>query len=159
MDTAVDTARAVENAGDIAKGVDNAVDAAKGIDKAVDAGKAAENAAEAGKGLKNLETGIELGLKRVKDGVYEAPKEVMDAIGKLEAKGQDFTKLKNTLGSKVKKSTEGGVSRVMKYYDDSGLKFAIHEVTDAAGNILHRDFDSVRIASGEMVNKISKIFK
>lgn len=31
--------------------------------------------------------------------------------------------------------------------------FIIHEVTDALGNIIHRDFDAVRISSGQLILK------
>ena len=29
----------------------------------------------------------------------------------------------------------------------------IHEVTDGKGNVIHRDFDAVRISSGHIINK------
>ena len=53
----------------------------------------------------------------------------------------------------LRASTEGGMSRVIKYSDGNGIKFIIHEVTDAKGNIIHRDFDAVRIESGQLINK------
>ena len=34
------------------------------------------------------------------------------------------------------------------------VRFVIHEVTDAYGNIIHRDFDAVRIPSGQMIEKM-----
>ena len=58
---------------------------------------------------------------------------------------------KSTLSSRF--STEGGRSSVYKYSDSQGTKFIIHEVTDANGKILHRDFDAVRIVSGQVINK------
>ncbi|MGL5255462.1 MAG: hypothetical protein ACRC76_00380 [Proteocatella sp.] len=53
-------------------------------------------------------------------------------------------------------STEGGTSRVVKYSDSDGTKFIVHEVTDQSGNVLHRDFDAVRIESGQLINKAEK---
>ena len=50
-------------------------------------------------------------------------------------------------------STEGGASIVYKYIDDYGTKYMIHEVTDAKGYIIHRDFDAVRISTGQIINK------
>ena len=46
----------------------------------------------------------------------------------------------------------GGVSRVISYADSSGVRFVVHEVTNRAGTIIHRDFDAVRIASGQIIN-------
>lgn len=45
------------------------------------------------------------------------------------------------------------MSNVYKYSDANGTKFIIHEVTDAKGNIVHRDFDAVRIPSGQLILK------
>ena len=45
-------------------------------------------------------------------------------------------------------STEGGSSIVYKYSDELGTKYLLHEVTDAKGYIIHRDFDAVRIYRG-----------
>jgi len=64
----------------------------------------------------------------------------------------DFSKLDSKVMS-LRASTEGGMSRVIKYSDGNGIKFIIHEVTDAKGNIIHRDFDAVRIESGQLINK------
>ena len=47
----------------------------------------------------------------------------------------------------------GGTSVVYKYSDELGTKYLIHEVTDARGYIIHRDFDAVRISSGQLINK------
>ena len=88
----------------------------------------------------------------VKNGNYYASKATIDEIGKIEAKGVDFSKLDSKVMS-LRASTEGGMSRVIKYSDGNGIKFIIHEVTDAKGNIIHRDFDAVRIESGQLINK------
>ena len=50
-------------------------------------------------------------------------------------------------------SAEGGTSVVYKYSDEVGTKYLLHEVTDARGYIIHRDFDAVRISSGQLINK------
>lgn len=47
----------------------------------------------------------------------------------------------------------GGVESILEFRDSSGTKFVIHQVTDKAGNIVRRDFDAVRIASGQVINK------
>jgi hypothetical protein len=89
------------------------------------------------------------------NGNYYAPKNVIDEIGQIEASGVDFSKLKsNVMSSRV--STEGGFSQVIRYTDNDGTKFIIHEVSDNAGKVLHRDFDAVRIQSGQLINKLNK---
>ena len=64
------------------------------------------------------------------NGNYYANKLTIDEIGKIEAKGQDFSNLNKSL-QQSRISTECGVSNVYKYSDDKGVKFMIHEVTDA----------------------------
>jgi len=50
------------------------------------------------------------------------------------------------------------MERKVRYFDTEGNTRAIvHEVTDAKGNIIHRDFDAVRLESGQMVNKDKKL--
>lgn len=39
------------------------------------------------------------------------------------------------------------------FSDSEGTRFIIHEVTDSTGNIIHRDFDAVRIPSGQLILK------
>jgi hypothetical protein len=86
---------------------------------------------------------------------YYAPKNVIDEIGQIQARGVDFSKLNsNVMSSRA--STEGGFSKVIRYSDSGSTRFIIHEVTDNAGNLLHRDFDAVRIQSGQLINKLSK---
>lgn len=88
----------------------------------------------------------------VKNGNYYTDKSNMDKIGQIEAKAEDFSLLdRKTMSSRA--STEGGSSVVYKYSDNQGTKYLIHEVTDLNGFILHRDFDAVRIASGQLINK------
>lgn len=73
-------------------------------------------------------------------------------IGQVEARGEDFSLLNKRIMSS-RASTEGGTSVVYKYSDELGTKYLIHEVTDARGYIIHRDFDAVRISSGQLINK------
>ena len=87
----------------------------------------------------------------VKNGKYYAPKNIINDIGKIESAGVDFSKLNKTITSS-RVSTESGYSQVVKYSDSSGTRYIIHEVTDAGGNLLHRDFDTVRIQSGQLIN-------
>jgi hypothetical protein len=86
------------------------------------------------------------------NGKYYASKSVIDEIGKAEAKGVDFSSFKKTIQS-TRPSTEGGVSQVIRYSDKNGTSFIIHQVTDSTGKILHRDYDAVRIGSGQLINK------
>lgn len=88
----------------------------------------------------------------IKNGNYYTAKRPIDKIGKIEAKGEDFSLLTRKIMSS-RASTEGGTSIVYKHSDEQGTKYLIHEVTDLNGFILHRDFDAVRIASGQLINK------
>ena len=88
----------------------------------------------------------------IKNGNYYTDKSTIDKIGQIEAKGDDFSLLNRKIMSS-RTSTEGGTSIVYKYGDKQGTKYLIHEVTDLKGFILHRDFDAVRIASGQLINK------
>lgn len=88
----------------------------------------------------------------IKNGSYYTAKSAVDKIGQIEAKGDDFSLLNRKILSS-RASTEGGTSVVYKYSDKQGTKYLIHEVTDLNGFILHRDFDAVRIASGQLINK------
>ena len=81
-----------------------------------------------------------------------ADKATIDKIGQVEARGEDFSPLNKRIMSS-RASTEGRTSVVYKYSDELGTKYLIHEVTDARGYIIHRDFDAVRISSGQLINK------
>ena len=87
-----------------------------------------------------------------RNGKYYTDKVTIDEIGQIEARGEDFSALNKRIMSS-RASTEGGTSIVYKYSDKLGTKYLIHEVTDANGYIIHRDFDAVRISSGQLVNK------
>ena len=89
-----------------------------------------------------------------KNGKYFTDKSTLDEIGKIESEGVDFSKLDRVLQSS-RPSSEGGSGtfNVYKYSDSEGTRFIIHEVTDADGDIIHRDFDAVRIPSGQIILK------
>ena len=87
-----------------------------------------------------------------RNGKFYTDKATIDKIGQVEARGEDFSPLNKRIMSSCA-STEGGTSVVYKYSDESGTKYLIHEVTDARGYIIHRDFDAVRISSGQLINK------
>lgn len=87
---------------------------------------------------------------------YYTLKSTIDEIGRIEAHKEDFSLLKReTMTSRA--STERGKSIVYKYSDKQGVKYLIHEVTDENNCIIHRDFDAVRIASGQLINKKHKL--
>lgn len=87
---------------------------------------------------------------------YYALKSTIDEIGRIEAHKEDFSLLKReTMTSRA--STERGKSIVYKYSDEQGVKYLIHEVIDENNCIIHRDFDVVRIASGQLINKKHKL--
>ena len=87
-----------------------------------------------------------------RNGKFYTDKATIDKIGQIEARGEDFSLLNKRIMSS-RASTEGGTSIVYKYSDELGTKYLIHEVTDARGYIIHRDFDAVRISSGQLINK------
>ena len=88
-----------------------------------------------------------------RNGKFYTDKATIDKIGQVEARGEDFSPLNKRIMSS-RASTEGGTSVVYKYSDELGTKYLIHEVTDARGYIIHRDFDAVRISSGQVVTFI-----
>lgn len=105
------------------------------------------------KPIKNHEDTSNFLLKiEIKNGIYYTDKSTIDKIGQIEAKGEDFSLLHRKIMSS-RPSTESGFSVVYKFSDKQGTKYLIHEVTDLNGFILHRDFDAVRIASGQLINK------
>ncbi len=87
-----------------------------------------------------------------RNGKFYTDKATIDKIGQVEARGEDFSPLNKRIMSS-RASTEGGTSVVYKYSDELGTKYLIHEVTDSRGYIIHRDFDAVRISSGQLINK------
>lgn len=87
-----------------------------------------------------------------RNGKFYTDKVTIDQIGQIEARGEDFSLLNRKIMSS-RASTEGGTSIVYKYSDELGTKYLIHEVTDAKGYIIHRDFDAVRLSSGQLINK------
>ena len=87
-----------------------------------------------------------------RNGKFYTDKATIDKIGQIEARGEDFSLLNKRIMSS-RASAEGGSSIVYKYSDELGTKYLLHEVTDAKGYIIHRDFDAVRILSGQLINK------
>ena len=106
-------------------------------------GKSSKNYKSTADYLTNIES---------RNGKFYTDKVTIDQIGQIEARGEDFSLLnKKNMSSRA--SAEGGTSIVYKYSDELGTKYLIHEVTDARGYIIHRDFDAVRISSGQLINK------
>lgn len=106
-------------------------------------GKSSKNYKSTADYLTNIES---------RNGKFYTDKVTIDQIGQIEARGEDFSLLNKKIMSS-RASTEGGTSIVYKYSDELGTKYLIHEVTDAKGYIIHRDFDAVRISSGQLINK------
>ncbi|SFU74655.1 hypothetical protein [Butyrivibrio sp. M55] len=136
------------------KKVEKAVDGASDVTKVT--GDTAEDVAKAGKNsykkLSEKSTANYLNDIEYKNGKYFTNKEVIDEIGRIEARGEDFSNL-NKKAMNMRPSTEGGISVVYRYSDNNGTKYMIHEVTDGKGNIIHRDFDALKIPSGQIINK------
>lgn len=104
-----------------------------------------------GKSSKNYKSMADY-LTNIESRKFYTDKVTIDQIGQIEARGEDFSLLnKKNMSSRA--SAEGGTSIVYKYSDELGTKYLIHEVTDARGYIIHRDFDAVRISSGQLINK------
>ena len=147
---------AAEDAGKAGKGLEGA---AKGAESAAeDAGKAGKTAGKVGetsygKSSGKYDTTADF-LTNIenRNGKFYTDKATIDKIGQVEARGEDFSLLNKRIMSS-RASTEGGTSVVYKYSDELGTKYLIHEVTDARGYIIHRDFDAVRISSGQLINK------
>ena len=70
-----------------------------------------------------------------RNGKYYTDKATIDEIGRIEARGEDFSILNKKIMSS-RAYTEGGTSIVYKYSDELGTKYLIHEVTDANGYII-----------------------
>ena len=154
--------------------------APKGIDGVTEgAGNLTEDVGKAGKGLEGAANGAESAAEDAvkvvetsygkssgkydttadfltnienRNGKFYTDKATIDKIGQVEARGEDFSPLNKRIMSS-RASTEGGTSVVYKYSDELGTKYLIHEVTDSRGYIIHRDFDAVRISSGQLINK------
>ena len=87
---------------------------------------------------------------RIDELLYKNTIEWLTPLEKQEVKVL-HTKANNLFNEKGKET--GGIQRILEYSDSVGTKFVIHEITDGVGNIVHRDFDAVRIASGQVINK------
>jgi hypothetical protein len=127
--------------GPAAKTVKKVATVVKGADKAAEGAKAGKTTLEL---LKDAKVG--------KNGHLIVEKKVLNEIGKAESKGVDFSIFKKVVEKRDKLGADGSTSQVVKYYDDEGMKYTVHEVIDTNGNVIHRDFDSVRIESGQIVD-------
>ena len=139
----------VEDVGKAGKGLEGA---AKGAESAAeDAGKVVETSYGKSSGKYDTTADFLTNIEN-RNGKFYTDKATIDKIGQVEARGEDFSQLNKRIMSS-RASTEGGTSVVYKYSDELGTKYLIHEVTDARGYIIHRDFDAVRISSGQLINK------
>ena len=139
----------VEDVGKAGKGLEGA---AKGAESAAeDAGKIVETSYGKSSGKYDTTADFLTNIEN-RNGKFYTDKATIDKIGQVEARGEDFSPLNKRIMSS-RASTEGGTSVVYKYSDELGTKYLIHEVTDARGYIIHRDFDAVRISSGQLINK------
>lgn len=154
------TGKTADNVADIAEGAGNAAEdagkeleeAAKGAESAAeDAGKVVETSYGKSSGKYDTTADFLTNIEN-RNGKFYTDKATIDKIGQVEARGEDFSLLNKRIMSS-RASTEGGTSVVYKYSDELGTKYLIHEVTDARGYIIHRDFDAVRISSGQLINK------
>ena len=138
-----------EDVGKAGKGLEGA---AKGAESAAeDAGKVVETSYGKSSGKYDTTADFLTNIEN-RNGKFYTDKATIDKIGQVEARGEDFSPLNKRIMSS-RASTEGGTSVVYKYSDELGTKYLIHEVTDARGYIIHRDFDAVRISSGQLINK------
>ena len=138
-----------EDAGKAGKGLEGAANGAESA--AEDAGKVVETSYGKSSGKYDTTADFLTNIEN-RNGKFYTDKATIDKIGQVEARGEDFSPLNKRIMSS-RASTEGGTSVVYKYSDELGTKYLIHEVTDARGYIIHRDFDAVRISSGQLINK------
>ena len=138
-----------EDAGKAGKGLEGAANGAESA--AEDAGKVVETSYGKSSGKYDTTADFLTNIEN-RNGKFYTDKATIDKIGQVEARGEDFSLLNKRIMSS-RASTEGGTSVVYKYSDELGTKYLIHEVTDARGYIIHRDFDAVRISSGQLINK------
>ena len=138
-----------EDVGKAGKGLEGAANGAESA--AEDAGKVVETSYGKSSGKYDTTADFLTNIEN-RNGKFYTDKATIDKIGQVEARGEDFSPLNKRIMSS-RASTEGGTSVVYKYSDELGTKYLIHEVTDARGYIIHRDFDAVRISSGQLINK------
>ena len=138
-----------EDVGKAGKGLEGAANGAESA--AEDAGKVVETSYGKSSGKYDTTADFLTNIEN-RNGKFYTDKATIDKIGQVEARGEDFSLLNKRIMSS-RASTEGGTSVVYKYSDELGTKYLIHEVTDARGYIIHRDFDAVRISSGQLINK------
>ena len=87
-------------------------------------------------------------------GNYYADSKTVNALGSKLKFGKLNSKVTKVSDAMWDGKKTGGKSTSIVYTNDKGETIAVvHQVTDAKGNIVHRDFDAVRIESGQMINK------
>jgi hypothetical protein len=98
--------------------------------------------------------------KRTNSGALKVDNSTLQQIGSAEARGgKAFSSLQErTVQSKPatwQGTPTGGQQTVNKYVDPATgqTRFTVHTVTDSSGRVVHRDFDSVLIQSGQQVVK------
>jgi RHS repeat-associated protein len=95
-------------------------------------------------------------------GVYQAGKKIYVESKILtdiaKKRGYNYDGMLKVL-ERIKPSREGGKSWIDLYKKGGETKAVIHQVTDKAGKIIHRDFDSIRNGAGQMLNKLQKWIK
>ena len=58
----------------------------------------------------------------------------------------------------IRVSTEGGLSQVIAYKSSDGItEYVEHLVTNRVGKILHHDIESVRLDSGQIIERIEDL--
>jgi RHS repeat-associated protein len=89
-----------------------------------------------------------------KSGAYFAKPETINDLGKnLNFSNLDKI-IHGTKDATWKGNKTGGKESILHYKDKKGnIVAVVHEVTDKTGLLLHRDFDAVRLNSGQMINK------
>jgi RHS repeat-associated protein len=119
-------------------------------------------ATDLAKVAKSSETTLDLlkSAERNKSGALKVDGSTLQQIGKAEAKGgKGFSGLveqvEQSKNATWQGKVTGGQQTVIKYVDPSTgkNKFTVHTVTDGSGKVVHRDFDSVMIQSGQQVVK------
>lgn len=98
--------------------------------------------------------------ERLPNGALRVDATTLNQIGAAEARGgKAFSGLEAVIQQSKpatwQGSLTGGRQTVIKYVDPATgqTRFTVHSVTDGAGSVVHRDFDSVLLPSGQQVVK------
>jgi RHS repeat-associated protein len=143
--------------GPLAKGVSKTVrfvekgeKVVESVDKVVEGAKIGIESERASKNTLALLKDAKVG----KNGHLKVEKKVLNEIGKIESEGVDFSTLNKDVEVRRTLGKDGCRSQIVRYSDSNGKKFVIHEVYDSEGNLVHRDFDSIRIESGQYIEAV-----